>query len=423
MEVRYQVFVSSTYEDLKEERKEISQAILECDCIPAGMELFPASSNEQWDVIKRVIDESDIFLVVVAGKYGSIKKEEYIDANGKIKKKEISYTEMEFNYAKQQKKPIIALIRRPIDDLPSRMTDSGKKERLLNAFRNSVCDGRMVKFWHTEGELKLSAFLALSKLKEELSKDGNNIGWVRANQVEKKDDSTIIRLNTQITECLQTIQSDKKIMQKNDAEIVTMKTEIKELSNELQAYKNALDELQNRYYSSNQAIEFDDTISSNQFRMVFWKRFADYCDKNEFVLFSSDSVWKDKIQKDFDRVDIAVSMYNKMKIWSKITLLAKKSAVIFSTLSNTEKHQYLSNAVVLWESFEPNRDALAVSDKNFILLFSSLFSLFYISEIENLDVQTKHVVTAKLFAALEQCVDFSERLDEIEDCLRENDAF
>jgi hypothetical protein len=47
MDVRYQVFVSSTYEDLKEERAEVMQALLELDCIPAGMELFPppARSN------------------------------------------------------------------------------------------------------------------------------------------------------------------------------------------------------------------------------------------------------------------------------------------------------------------------------------------------------------------------------------------
>lgn len=53
MEKRYQVFVSSTYSDLIEERKEVTQAILECDCFPAGMELFPASNRKQWDVIKK----------------------------------------------------------------------------------------------------------------------------------------------------------------------------------------------------------------------------------------------------------------------------------------------------------------------------------------------------------------------------------
>lgn len=43
--IKYQVFVSSTYVDLIEERKEITQAILEANCIPAGMELFPASNK------------------------------------------------------------------------------------------------------------------------------------------------------------------------------------------------------------------------------------------------------------------------------------------------------------------------------------------------------------------------------------------
>jgi hypothetical protein len=44
---RYQVFVSSTYEDLKEERQHVIQALLETKCIPLGMELFPAASMEQ----------------------------------------------------------------------------------------------------------------------------------------------------------------------------------------------------------------------------------------------------------------------------------------------------------------------------------------------------------------------------------------
>lgn len=47
MEKRYQVFVSSTYADLKEERQHVLQALMEMDCIPAGMELFPAADEEQ----------------------------------------------------------------------------------------------------------------------------------------------------------------------------------------------------------------------------------------------------------------------------------------------------------------------------------------------------------------------------------------
>ena len=55
MDKRYQVFVSSTFEDLQEERKEVIQVLLESDCIPAGMELFQASDDDQWTLIKNVI--------------------------------------------------------------------------------------------------------------------------------------------------------------------------------------------------------------------------------------------------------------------------------------------------------------------------------------------------------------------------------
>lgn len=66
---KYQVFVSSTYEDLVPERQEIMHALLELDCIPAGMELFPAADEDQWSLIKGVIDDCDYYLVVIGGRY------------------------------------------------------------------------------------------------------------------------------------------------------------------------------------------------------------------------------------------------------------------------------------------------------------------------------------------------------------------
>jgi Domain of unknown function (DUF4062) len=94
---RYQVFVSSTFLDLAEERKQVIQALLELDCIPYGMELFQASDDDQWTLIKRVIDDCDYYLVIIAGRYGSMK-------GG------VSYTEMEYDYAISQNKPVIAFL-------------------------------------------------------------------------------------------------------------------------------------------------------------------------------------------------------------------------------------------------------------------------------------------------------------------------
>ncbi|HJV93592.1 MAG TPA: DUF4062 domain-containing protein, partial [Azonexus sp.] len=71
MNKRYQVFVSSTYADLKDERQSVIQALMEMDCIPAGMELFPAADEEQWLFIKKIIDDCDYYLLVIGGRYGS----------------------------------------------------------------------------------------------------------------------------------------------------------------------------------------------------------------------------------------------------------------------------------------------------------------------------------------------------------------
>jgi len=52
MDKRYQVFISSTFADLKEERTKVFQTIMQLDCIPAGMEMFPAIDEEQFNFIK-----------------------------------------------------------------------------------------------------------------------------------------------------------------------------------------------------------------------------------------------------------------------------------------------------------------------------------------------------------------------------------
>ena len=165
MEIKYQIFVSSTYEDLKEERKEVTQAILECNCFPAGMELFPASNKSQWEIIKRVIDESDFYLVIIAGRYGSIGVD---DAGNKV-----GYTEMEFDYAVKTNKPILALIYDDIDNLPRSKTESkGTKQSKLLKFREKACCGRVIRKWNNKDNLKAAVLAAIVELKRDTDASG-----------------------------------------------------------------------------------------------------------------------------------------------------------------------------------------------------------------------------------------------------------
>src|SRR5438046_2345964 len=112
MDTRYQVFVSSTYADLQDERQEVMQALLELDCIPAGMELFPAANEDQWTLIKKVIDDCDYYIVIVAGRYGSVAS----DGRG--------YTEMEYRYALEKGKPVIGFVHKDPGSLPANRCES-----------------------------------------------------------------------------------------------------------------------------------------------------------------------------------------------------------------------------------------------------------------------------------------------------------
>src|SRR4051794_20465152 len=71
MDKRYQVFVSSTYTDLPDARQAVLMTLLTMDCVPAGMEMFGAVDEEQFEFIKRVIDDSDYYVLIIGGRYGT----------------------------------------------------------------------------------------------------------------------------------------------------------------------------------------------------------------------------------------------------------------------------------------------------------------------------------------------------------------
>lgn len=166
---RHQVFVSSTYVDLVEERSEIMQALLELECMPAGMELFPAANDTQWDWIKKVIDESDYYIVIVAGRYGSISKETGL-----------SFTEMEYRYAVETGKPVIGFLIEDPSQIPAKNSEQQpSKVKKLDAFRDLV-KSRLCKFYSSPADLGAKVSRSITQLKKQHIK----LGWVRAEILE-----------------------------------------------------------------------------------------------------------------------------------------------------------------------------------------------------------------------------------------------
>nr|AGU09710.1 protein of unknown function DUF4062 [uncultured organism] len=188
------MFVSSTYLDLREERQSVIQALLIAGCIPAGMELFPAGNDEKWRLIQRVIHECDYYVLVIGGKYGSLDPAT-----------ELSYTEMEFDYAESIGKPIMAFLHGE----PGRLTgdqielDNERRDK-LDAFRAKVEAARLVKYWNTPAELPGHVALALMETREHYPAEG----WVRAGQAMTPEQKTeIAELRARVAELTQQSES------------------------------------------------------------------------------------------------------------------------------------------------------------------------------------------------------------------------
>ncbi|MEM7557361.1 MAG: DUF4062 domain-containing protein [Cyanobacteria bacterium P01_A01_bin.84] len=168
---RLQVFVSSTFLDLKQERQAAVSAILSAGHIPAGMELFTAGDQSQMEVIKQWIDESDVYLLILGSRYGSIEPET-----------EKSYTHLEYEYAVSKNKPLFACV---INNsaIEPRVKELGtdvlemKHPQKLEEFRKLVLS-KMSGFWTDTRDIELEIIKTL----QTFSRREDLIGWVKGDE-------------------------------------------------------------------------------------------------------------------------------------------------------------------------------------------------------------------------------------------------
>src|SRR5262245_17995989 len=163
---KYQISLSSTYEDLKDERAVAVKAVLEMGHIPVGMEMFSAADEEQWKIIARQIEQSDYYVVIVAHRYGSA-----VD--------DLSYTEKEYDYAILKSVPVLGFVLDSNVEWPLQKsdTDAGKK-RALEAFKEKI-KKKPVSFWTSSHDLYGKVSIALMKA----INTNPRPGWVRGTEM------------------------------------------------------------------------------------------------------------------------------------------------------------------------------------------------------------------------------------------------
>ena len=169
---KYQVFISSTYSDLSKERKQVLDILLMADCIPAGMENFVATDEEQFNVIKKVIDMCDYYVLILGRRYGSVNE-----------RTGISYTEMEYNYAIDKGIPVLVFA---LDDSveldDDKIEHDDVKRGKLAEFKSKAMGNRLASIWKDQSDLMGKVAIAIMRAKSEIKRPG----WHRGNDEEKE---------------------------------------------------------------------------------------------------------------------------------------------------------------------------------------------------------------------------------------------
>lgn len=265
MDKRFQIFISSTYTDLTEERDKVMHAILELKCFPAGMELFPAVDRKKFEYIKSVIDECDFYILIIAARYGTM------DKSG------ISWTEKEYNYAIRKRIPVLAFIKNDFEKFTLDKVD--RDTALINKlerFKKKVEKSPIVNYWGTPEDLKSKV---LASLHEAFSLHQNDEkGWVKISTIRNKNYQDILdklekkfkasqKHNQELEETNRNIQdkyhdlesqeakndNDRLVLEKNYndtlKEIETIQNEISWYQNEVKKLEGLLSQKEDEYKS------------------------------------------------------------------------------------------------------------------------------------------------------------------------------
>lgn len=154
------IFISSTFEDLKNHRRGIWDLLAKYDVNIRGMENFGARTEAPLTTCLTEVEQSDIFIGVIGFKLGSIDKA-----------REKSFTQLEYEHAFElgNKNIYIYLMDEKDTKMSVQDIDFGQTREKLIAFKKLLKDRHTVDFFVSEGSLidklrtKFDEILSLKK--------------------------------------------------------------------------------------------------------------------------------------------------------------------------------------------------------------------------------------------------------------------
>ncbi len=188
---KYQVFISSTFVDLRAEREAVTWAILEARQIPAGMENFTATDDRGWKLIQRAINLSDYYVLILAGRYGSF--DETV---------QMSWTHREYLYAVELGIPVLAFLREPAAITQDKAESDPEQQGRLRSFIADVKSRHQYAMWTQAADLREAVVQSLRNTISDDEDSGHpRLGWFRGDEVPSNSSiEEFARLSAEATE-------------------------------------------------------------------------------------------------------------------------------------------------------------------------------------------------------------------------------
>jgi hypothetical protein len=151
------VYLSSTFEDLKEYRQAVRDGLLRAGHLVAGMEEAAATSGRPLEVIRLEVFAADIYVGLVAHRYG------YIPEDPR-NPEQLSITQLEYRAALDKGMPCLVFLVNDRTPWPPDFVDRGPGEAKLAAFKRELTAGRVVDYFSNPDDLAARVLAAVSKI-------------------------------------------------------------------------------------------------------------------------------------------------------------------------------------------------------------------------------------------------------------------
>jgi hypothetical protein len=180
------IFLSSIYSELRNIRGKVLTYISKAGDIPLGMELFGAQPEDPLQTCLKELAAADVVILFVGNQYGSIEPDSGL-----------SFTHLEFREAKNQGKPILALL---LKEIPEGLSDiSNPTGDQLQRFRYEICNsGLTVDFVSEPDDFPAAALTALRRF---TNSQANQIGKFQTFQNFENYFSPLLDENAQFNHC------------------------------------------------------------------------------------------------------------------------------------------------------------------------------------------------------------------------------